>query len=351
MGKKIIIVTHSAANGGAERVSCTLANQFADHGYDVTLYAIHSDKRQYYLDDKIHYEYCDIKSRSKMLKGLERAKKLREYVLANKYDVFISFIYTEGILLTGKKQVKKIYSLRNDPSHTCNNGISKLIRNKVYRDADNIVFQTPNARDFFEKDISSKGVVIPNPVRVGLPYWNEDVHSKDIVAACRISEQKNLKMMIDAFDIFNKQVPGYRLVIYGKGDLLDSLVDYANSLGLSDKVVFPGFCESIQDKMADAAMYVSSSDYEGISNSMLEALAIGVPSICTDCPIGGAGMHINSGVNGFLVPIKDAKAMAAKMVTLAEDVELQKRFSHESIKLREELTEEKIFQMWNELVK
>lgn len=348
--KRIVIVTHSAANGGAERVSCTLANQFAMNGHDVTLYAIHSDNRQYFLHDAVHYHFGKINSKNKVFKAIERAWKLSRYVKDQDFDVAISFVCLEGLFLTSNKKTKKIFSLRNDPAHVDNTGLARRLRNYIYKKADNIVFQTPDARDFFEEEIRNKGVVIPNPIREGLPFWKEEGYNNDIIAACRISKQKNLKMMLDAFKLFSAQNDQYRLVIYGKGDLQSHYEKYAKEIGLEENVVFPGFCNSIQDKMKDAAMYVSSSDYEGISNSMLEALAIGIPTVCTDCPIGGAGMFIRSGKNGFLVPVNDASAMAERMLELANDRELQMKFSLESRKLREELTETRIYRKWEELV-
>jgi len=302
------------------------------------------------LHDAVHYHFGKISSRNKVFKAFERASRLKQYVKDNDFDVVISFVCMEGIFLTGNKKVKKIYSLRNDPANVDNIGIAKRIRDYVYRNADKIVFQTPDARDYFEEKIRNKGVVIPNPIRDGLPLWNEEGHNNDIVAACRISKQKNLKMMLDAFKLFSMQNNQYRLVIYGKGDLQAYYEKYAKEIGLEDKVAFPGFCDMIQEKMKDAAMYVSSSDYEGISNSMLEALAIGTPTVCTDCPIGGAGMFIKSGQNGFLVPVNDANAMAERMLELVNDQELQMRFSLESRKLREELTESGIYEKWEELV-
>jgi glycosyltransferase involved in cell wall biosynthesis len=66
-------------------------------------------------------------------------------------------------------------------------------------------------------------------------------------------------------------------------------------------------------------MFVLSSDYEGISNSLLEALSIGLPSISTDCPCGGSRYLIQNGVNGFLVPVGDAEKMAEAMRQIADD--------------------------------
>ena len=256
----------------------------------------------------------------------------------------------EGIFLIGNKKLFKIYSLRNDPTKFFNSGLKKILRNLVYWDADKIVFQTPDARDYFCQKIREHGVLIPNPVKSGLPYWNEEKHRKEVVVACRLAKQKNLFMLLDAFRIVWEKRQDYKLSIYGEGELKEALVRYAEQLGISEAVKFHGFSSEIHKIMAGSAIYVSSSDYEGISNSMLEALAIGIPAICTDCPVGGARMYIRDGENGYLIPVGDADVMADRMLALMEDKKLGESFSKESVKIREELTDDRIFGMWKSLL-
>ena len=240
--------------------------------------------------------------------------------------------------------------MRNDPTKFFNSGLKKILRNLVYWDADKIVFQTPDARDYFCQKIREHGVLIPNPVKSGLPYWNEEKHRKEVVVACRLAKQKNLFMLLDAFRIVWEKRQDYKLSIYGEGELKEALVKYAEQLGISEAVKFHGFSSEIHKIMAESAIYVSSSDYEGISNSMLEALAIGIPAVCTDCPVGGARMYIRDGENGYLIPVGDADVMADRMLALMEDKKLGESFSKESVKIREELTDDRIFGMWKALL-
>ena len=112
----------------------------------------------------------------------------------------------------------------------------------------------------------------------------------------------------------------------------------------------PGFAEDIHQKMLDAMLYVSSSDYEGISNSMLEALGMGVPTIATDCPVGGARMVIQNGVNGLLVPVKDANALYNAMKRIIEDKNFMEMISKEATKILKKYPLEKISQKWIEVM-
>lgn len=93
-------------------------------------------------------------------------------------------------------------------------------------------------------------------------------------------------------------------------------------------------------------IHVSSSDYEGISNSMLEALAIGLPCICTDCPVGGAKMVIKNNINGILIPVGDQKALEQKMILLAENDELIEKLSQNAVKIRTKLSISNIADEW-----
>ena len=345
---KIAIISHGASGGGSERVATILANYFASKDHDVYFYAIHSDGREYFLDDRIHYEFCE-GGRVRGLSGMvKRTIALRKYIKKNKIDTMISFIYEEGISVCGIKSLNKIFSLRNDPGQISPSK-AKFIEH-IYKKADNVVFQTEDARAFFCSKVQSHGVVIPNPLKDSLPFWNEGDHKKEIIAAGRLSNQKNFAMLLDAFAKFSRKVPDYTLTICGEGGLKDQLLKQAESLGISDKIVFPGHVTDIHDRMTRAGIYASSSDFEGISNSMLEAMAIGIPVVCTDCPVGGARMFINDGVNGFLVPVGDASAMADKFEKLASDVELQSSFSSKARTLRDELDVSRICEKWEALI-
>ena len=108
--------------------------------------------------------------------------------------------------------------------------------------------------------------------------------------------------------------------------------------------------KNVHEAVIKDAMYVNSSDYEGISNAMLEAMAIGMPVVCTDCPIGGAKATINNGENGLLVPIQNPEALASAMNRMIEDNELADKLSHNASQIREELSLDKITEKWMQLL-
>ena len=99
----------------------------------------------------------------------------------------------------------------------------------------------------------------------------------------------------------------------------EELTQKAENLGISNKVIWHGFCKSVKEEIKDSKMFVLSSDYEGISNSMLEAIAMGVPTITTDCPIYGARCYIQNNISGVLTPVGDRESLVNAMVKVAED--------------------------------
>ncbi len=346
---KIAIISHGASGGGSERVCTLIANSFAAKGYDVFFYAIHSEKREYYIDERVKYIYGGFKGANKAIGFLKRTLKLRRFLRKEHIEVFISFIYEEGVATYKSRKIKKIFSLRNDPSRI-RNSKQKMIE-KLYADADRVVFQTEDAMNFYDSSVSSHGIVIPNPIKDNLPLWDSYNCKKVIIAAGRLSPQKNFHMLIKAFGKFWTEHNDYSLVICGDGDLLEQLQEYANQLGVSSSVFFPGHVSDLHERMAKSAIYVSSSDFEGLSNSMLEALAIGIPTICTDCPVGGARAYIKDGVNGFLVPVNDDEKLSMRLAEIADDPSLGRRFSEESKKIRKELSTSIICDQWEEVLK
>ena len=187
----------------------------------------------------------------------------------------------------------------------------------------------------FPEKLRKKTVVIPNPVSADMPEPFSGERKKRVVSVARLQPQKNHKLLIDAFANFVKKFPDYELHIFGVGELEAELRRQSERHEIASKVVFRGFSSNVKEDIWDSAMFVLSSDYEGISNSMIEALAMGVPVIATDCPVGGARSYIKNNVNGILTPVGDKDALAAAMVKVAENPMLSKKLSQNGVKIKE----------------
>ncbi len=355
MKKEIIIVTIALGNDGAERVLTVLTNQWIEQGHKVTVVQTGADNYgcSYALSDKAEIINIKAKNRFKPLRYFEEIHNLTKILKSRPNAVVLSFIVSSiFILAVSSKFVKNkiVVSERNNPKECPAGKLQQKLRDWSFCQADVCVYQTDEAMAMFPKKAQKNGTVIPNPINTSLPgKVTQGQRNKTIITACRLHPQKNLPMLIEAFDKLQGEHPEYTLVIYGQGNEREMLEAMIKERGLEEKILMPGFASDIHEKMRDAAMFVSSSDYEGISNSMLEALAMGVPTVVTDCPVGGARLMIKNGVNGILVPVGDAEAMYRGMKKVIEEPEFAERISEEAFKVREQYPVEKVSRMWTDL--
>lgn len=341
----IIMLTASMCGGGTERVISVLANDMVQKGLEVTILMTAGNEVVYELNQNIRIEALGNRTGGSIMKRLIRIQKIRKHYKEDRSTIVISFGMETNLFAVlagiGLKN-KIILSERNDPNQ-CN---FKLLRNILYRLADGFVFQTKEAKEYFCKSIRNKGVVIPNPIKESLvmPYMGK--REEVIATVGRLQPQKNHALLIHAFADFQKSHPTYRLLIYGKGELETSLRELAEELGVKDKVIFAGFVEDAINQIRKASMFVLSSDYEGISNSLMEAMAIGMPVISTDCPIGGSALLIKNKENGLLVPVGDKRALTDAMIHLADDELYAARMAQKACRIRQEYSGEEVCTKW-----
>lgn len=344
--KNIAFVCNHLFGGGAERVLVSLANYYAEEGYNVHIIVFDGKKRYYTVPSVMISEVGDTASLLTQSLAIRRElKRIQpEVIIAFEYFVNLAVIIASiGI------KAKVIVSERNDPSRV-GSGLGKdQLRNFLYRYCDVLVCQTPDAKKYFPQHIQKHTVIIPNPIKENLPepWKGERIHK--VVNFCRMNDQKNLKLLINAFKAFHFEFPDYELVLFGDGPEKEPLKQYVQDNGMSDFVQLKSNAFDVHEQVVDSAMFVSSSDYEGLSNSMLEALAIGLPTICTDCPCGGARMMIRDGENGILVPVGDRSALTEAMKRVADNKRLSEKLSIQGAKLRNELSIDKIAQRWEDL--
>lgn len=282
-------------------------------------------------------------------------RQLRQYLKNNPDATIITFLQpTIPLVLLASRGLpnKVIFSERGDPKRLMKHRYGEKFIRKYYNRANAVVFQTEDAKNTYPENISKKGVVISNPIKSDLPEAYHGERNKNITTFCRISAQKNLPILLEAFNKLQKEHPGYTLRIIGdvlndEGKAVEKqMKSYIEENNLTASVVFEPFNANVHQTVIKDAMYVNSSDYEGISNAMLEAMAIGMPVVCTDCPIGGARATIKDGENGLLVSVGDADAIYLAMKKVIEDDKFAKRLSLGAEKIRDELSLEKIAKKW-----
>lgn len=344
MKRKLCFVISSMRRGGAERVMSLLLNSAIDKGNEVHLILLSDSRIDYDLNSQINViRLADDLHGVRYIKNIKRFSILKKKLVGINPDLVVSFLTICNIFVAmalKNTKIPFIVSERNDPIKDCPSAVKRLLRNHYYRYADGVIFQTKDAKEYFSEKIQKKSSVIPNPVKSNLPFAEIGSEKKKIVAAARLMSQKNYPMMLKAFKIFLEDHEDYTLHIFGDGNLKNELISLTNELDISQNVCFEGNVNDLHDRIKDARMFVLSSDYEGISNSLLEALAMGLPCISTDCPCGGSKMLIENGVSGILTPVGDETAFADAMKKIADSRILAEQFSKNAMKIRDSFSED-----------
>lgn len=349
--KDIFFVHPSLLGGGAERVAIALASYFVENGYHFTFLLTKDKGVKYPIPPGVTVvdDFAD-----PSVRPLQQIRYIRGAMKANPQATFISFLPHQNmytLIASIGLSNKVIVSVRNDPRFDfSDNAVLPRVRDILYRKASIIVFQTKTQMELLPHALQAKGVVILNPISSSVPEPYTGARRKVIVTSGRLEEQKNHAMTIRAFAQFHKNHPDFTLEIFGEGSLEGELKQLAGDLGVDDFVFFKGFSSNALEHVRTASAFVMSSRFEGLSNSMLEALAMGVPAVCTRCSGGGAEAVIEDGVNGLLVDVDDVDGEARALCRLVDDADYSRDISVQSQKLREELSLKSIGAAWRRLI-
>lgn len=354
---KIMFVLPSLGQGGAERVVSVLANELSKQGYEISVLMLAANRVCYNIDEKINLVSLDCEVKYVHLNAVKRwfnrVLDARKAIIDENPDVVVSFMSESNIdtcfACVGLK-VPVIVSERNDPAVDPAGQAKQLLRKIAYLRANGFVFQTPDAQAFFSKRIQKNSCIIFNPLSAKLPKAFEEEREKRIVAVGRLNKQKNYPLLLDTFCDFHKTHPDFILEIYGEGHEEDNIKNFIDEKGLRDAVVLKGFCKDIHEKIRSAAFFVMTSNFEGMPNSLIEAMAIGLPCISTDCRCGGPKLLINSGENGLLVPTGNKAKLLEAMIEMCENKEFAQQMGQKAVLVREKVDTKMVVNQWLDYV-
>ncbi|MFA5283589.1 MAG: glycosyltransferase [Bacilli bacterium] len=322
---RIAFVISTLYGGGAERVACILANQWISKGNGLCFFTTSfSDGKTYSLNSEIDIENIAVSRHQCFLSKILCLKaKIKDY----SPDIIVSFLdmpnfYASfvGALL----KIPTICSERNNPIEFPSKKSVRLLRRIAFLQANGVVFQTNDAKSFFSKKVQKKGYVISNPVTPFLPDRKKPANNS-IISAGRLENQKDFPTLIKAFALFNKIHPEYSLFIYGDGSQKQNLLTLIQDNQLSQSIKIMPFSESLHQIIAESRIFVLASKFEGMPNTLLEALSIGVPSVASDCPIGGCKELISNAKFSALFELGNGTQLNERLLEIAGDYE--KHFS------------------------
>lgn len=344
---KIIFVTSTLHAGGSERVMALLANCLCERGYDVEVVCVNKHIVFYPLHESVQVSFAEDEVGKSYLK---KTIWLRKHIKEENPDIVIAFmleVYCMTLFSTIGVKIPIISSERIDP-HFFGRAKS-FLRWLLLRRTTHLVVQTEQIKSFFSLKLQKRTTIIPNPVTNEVfDIVSNAEKEKRIVAVGRLAYQKNYPLMIHAFKSISDEFPDYQLVIFGEGPQRDSLELIVDSLKLRGRVLLPGRTEHVIEELRKSKIFCMSSDYEGMSNAMLEAVCIGLPVVTTN--VSGASDMVIDGKGGIIVEKGNISQFENAMRVLLEDEHLRGKMGTFNRERAYEFKEDRIVDEWEELI-
>ncbi len=386
----IALYIGSLQKGGAERVMVNLANYLYEQGHNVTFVTTYLAKEEYQVEHAAWKQVpagypnaelaCDTNEDpvwidpeggekggikrifSALLKSEQKSRaenlRLRKQKLTNIWrelrpDVVLSFIGKNNIMAistAGKEGINVVVSVRANPYMEYDNVSLKAGMLATFGRAAGVVVQTTDAAKFFPPYIRKKCVILPNsinPTFIRHRYVGD--REKSIVMVGRMDENKNHALVMEVFaDVMKTGFDNYKLKFFGDGPDRLKLQRLSVYLGIDRNVEFAGSVEHVAEHIEKATMFILFSDQEGMPNSLIEAMSLGLPCISSDCPCGGPKDLIVDGENGILVPVRDKDALKKAILQLLKDPSYADKLGANATKVQEKYSPQKVNRMWEE---
>lgn len=358
--KITFIISRMSSSGGTERVMSILASEFASIGHLVTILTVCEDGKDcfYSLHNSIEFHRANILDRYKnpFIKFLYlpvALVKLRFAIRKTNPDVVVSFVdilncMTIAAQLGNKTSV--IVSEHFSPGIRKIGHIWEFARKHLYKYADGITVLTPEDVMFFPKSVRHKVYVLPNPAVIpNVTKTNYIDFSYHLISAGRLVKDKGFDILIEAIAGLKSAYPPIKLSIYGEGDQLDSLNKQIEELELKENVQIYKPISKLFDRFVESDIFVLPSRIEPFGMVIVEAMAVGLPVVATNCPNGPRNI-INDGVDGFLVENENCVAIKEKIGMLFNDSSLREKIGNNAKKIVVKLSVKSFVDNWLKVI-
>lgn len=344
---KVIFVTDTMHPGGSERVISVLSNEMSKRGLDIQVVCLRGLTSFYDLDNGIKLVCAEaVKTNTSVFK---KVLWLRKYINNENPDFVIPFMTPVfcltlfSLLFTSHKI---ICSERIDPTKT--SPIRKLMRSILLPSTTWLVVQTQQIKTYYRQSIQKKCSVIYNPVNDAFFELYNSERKKRFISVGRLAAQKNQKLMLDAFKTVHQKHPDFSLSIFGAGELKDELQTYIDKNGMREYAVLEGTSTNISKEMQSSYAFCLSSDFEGMSNAIIEAVCAGLPIVTTD--VSGAQELIGGNNGGIITPVGNTEKFADAMLEIIENPERSNIMREININKREMFKTSSIVDEWLSLL-
>lgn len=335
--------------GGTERVTSVIASELAKRDYKVTVISCQKGEKSHFdIDDSI--QLCSLHGeevKNSLSRKMVVLKRLKKVVKESRIDIMIAvdvalYIYLWPLRISGEC---KCIAWEHFNYYIANNRLVRFARKLAAKDADCVVVlgkkDLQNYKEHYKK---IKNITyIYNPIAVSTE-GNADICSRRVVAAGRLTAQKGFDRLIQIWSIVEKQMPEWKLDIFGDGPLREKLQKQIDESGVNN-ITLCGYSSNIEMEFLHSSIFALTSRYEGFVLVLLEAMAKGLPCISFACKEGPEEI-IDDGVNGFLIEQGNIELFAEKLLVLMKDDKLRKDFSQMTRMNLERHNLDKIMEKW-----
>lgn len=351
---KIVFITASLRQGGAERAIVSLSNELVNRRNEVIIYTLNKEKSFYTLDSKVSIVPLEFGGQG-LIKNIYIINSLRKQLKKDKPEVIIAFdsrtlLYS---VLSAPKSVKVVYSERSNPLVYPKSKIWRKLRKWAMGRVKLCVFQTRDVQTLFSKKIQNRSMVIPNAIfnpqieNIKIPEKRENCISAMGRLICDI---KGFDVLIRAFSKISPEFPDIQLKIYGQGKDDEKLRKISIECNCAEKVELINGNENAIEEVAKSRVFVLSSYFEGYPNALLEAMACGVPCISTNCMFGPSDI-IKNKENGLLINVGDEDNLAEALRILLKNPQYAEELGTCATLYKKENSINKISMIWEDAIK
>jgi len=334
---KLLFVLPSLEGGGAERIVCNLMSVLDKNIFDINLF-LFTNKGVYWdlLSDDIKVFFGNENEKSSKLmvvKNLYRTSKNMDIIIGS-----MELMPTYFAVLVGKLLRKKVIgwvhinidSILNDKNKVVRFLHRNILLKFFYNKLDKIIAVSNGAKENIGRYLDNKNRIecIYNPIKINeikekaKDKIEERIEKPFIMGIGRLERQKNFILLIKAYKILLDRKIKHNLIILGQGSQKKYLINEVKKMKIDEKVKFLGFKENPYKYLKQADVFVQSSIYEGLPTVLIEALALNIPVVATNCP-DGAKEILDNGKYGLLVNMNDEKALADAIEKILINDDLQ----------------------------
>ncbi|SAI69777.1 glycosyltransferase [Bordetella ansorpii] len=357
---RVLVFIHSLQGGGAERVAADLSAGWAQAGHDVMVVTQTDSKGDVYpLDPRVRRRSLGTAGLRGLWANVRRVRALRAVLREFSPDVVLGMMTTASVLAVLAARGLPCRVIATEHAHPPSQAMSGLwqrLRRFTYPRAARVVALTDGTARWIERHVpGSRLAVIPNAVRWPLPQGEPRLDAtrpggrRRLLAVGRLHADKGFDLLLRAYAQVAPRHPSWDLVMLGEGEQRQALQQQIDAAGLGGRVALPGRAGNVGDWYAQSDLYVLSSRFEGLSNTLIEALASGLAAVSFDCDTGPREI-VREGVDGVLVrPNGDPAALAGALDAVMGDDARRQAMAAQATDARERFSAERILAMWKQV--